>query len=390
MNPAESTLAEGRVVRTILTVLGLAAIAYGLLSVGPVLDQERYVRAAWMYPAAFVVFGVPPILALVSRFVSLSTLRTALGVYCVLFVTVVVTWVPAMTAVTMPVATAPWPLAITSLGTVPAALAFRPPLAWAALLVNSAALAAVRFVASGGEYLAVSLQDGLFGAAFSAIFTAVAIVAIRTATTLDAAAAVARSNAASAASADARSHEQARLDALVHDEIITSLSYATQRGPDVEPLVRAQAQRALVELARLGSEQRETEPVAVDAFVNQLRSILLALAPDIPLRVTGDRTTSIPAPVAAAFAEGAAEAVRNSLRHAPGASRRVFVSVREPRISVEIADTGPGFDPSAVDPYRLGIAVSIRGRMDAVPGGRARITSSPGGGARVALSWESQ
>lgn len=51
-----------------------------------------------------------------------------------------------------------------------------------------------------------------------------------------------------------------------------------------------------------------------------------------------------------------------------------------------VADDGKGFDTGAVPARRLGIKVSILGRMDSV-GGLARIESDGGRGTAVELLW---
>ncbi len=382
-------LAETRVVRTIVIVLGVAVAAYAVLSAATVVAQAGYVHPVWLGFAVAIVFGYPLVLATISGTLSLRSLRIALGGYAIGFLVVVGTWIPAMHGESMPLATAPWVLGITGIGTVPAALAWRPSIAWAAVIANSAALAAVRFEATGMLDLDVALQDGLFCLVFCAIFTVVAIVAIRNARALDAAALTARASAARAASTAARVHEQARLDALVHDELITALYYATTDQGELTGSVQVQARKALDELARLDAGRADPSPVEPAVFASRLRAVLLDLSSDLPLTVRGQRTTPVPADVADAFAEGATEALRNSLRHAggPHVVRRATLSLSDDGVRVEIRDGGSGFDTQSVNPYRLGIMVSIRGRMEAVDNGTATVVSSPGRGTVVTLAW---
>lgn len=383
-------LAEARVVRAILAVLGIAALIYGGLSLVMVIEQaEDYVGSAWTLIAAPVLFLVPPALVLVSRFVTLRTLRLALGAYTIAFLIAVGTWLPAMHSAAMPVSSPPWPLAITSMGTVPAALAWRPVSAWAALVGNAVLLVIVRYAAMGGQDPAEALQDGVFAVAFSSIFTVVAIVAIRNARALDAAAASARAVAASAASTAARAHERARLDALIHDELMTALYYATADRGELTGSVRAQAERALAELERLDASRDDDAPVEPHALASRLRSVLLDLSSGLAITTEVRRTEPLPADVADAFAEGATEALRNSLRHAGGAEvrRSAVIRITARGATVIVRDEGRGFDPAAVDPYRLGLVVSIRGRLSAVARGSAHVATAPGRGTTVTLDW---
>ena len=386
---ADAQLAEGRVVRTIVIVLGVAATIYAALSAQQVIAQAHYVHFPWAIIAAVIVFGIPAALAALSPFLSLRTMRIALGLYSIAFAAVVAAWVPLMAGSPMPFEVAPWTLGITGIGTVPAALTWRPAFAWATVVVNGGLLAVVRYLAAGGVNLAVSLQDGLFAIAFCAIFTVVAVVVVSNARALDAAAVIARTRAAGAASVAARLQEQARLDALVHDELITALYYATTDKGELTGSVRMQATRALDELTRLDSGRDDGAPVEPAEFASRLRSALLELASGLPMTILSRRTTPVPADVADAFAEGATEALRNSLRHAggPDVPRRAVLTANDDRIMVEIRDTGVGFDPGSVNPYRLGILVSIRGRLEAVDRGSARVVSAPGRGTIVTLEW---
>nr|HQV18815.1 ATP-binding protein [Gordonia sp. (in: high G+C Gram-positive bacteria)] len=79
---------------------------------------------------------------------------------------------------------------------------------------------------------------------------------------------------------------------------------------------------------------------------------------------------------------------RNTRRHA-GAGAHVSVDVRvdSSGVQVVVADDGVGFDPDQVPSSRLGIAVSIRRRMEALNGGSAQLLSAPGAGTIVVLEW---
>jgi hypothetical protein len=386
---SSDTLAEARVVRTIAIVLGAAVAVYAVVSLGTIIEQAHYVDPVWSTVIALALFTVPPALAFASGRLSLRTTRVVLGVYALVFLAVVAGWIPAMHNATMPLATPPWPLGLTSIGTVPAALAWRPVWAWLTVAANGALLGVVRYFASGGIDAYEALQDGLFAVAFSSIFTVVAIVAIRNARSLDQAARSARTSAAGAAATAARLHEQARLDALIHDELMTALYYATNDSADLAGSVRAQASRALDELASLDADPGDEPPVTPQEFASRLRSVLLDLSSGLQITTDLRREATLPGAVADAFAEGATEALRNSLRHAGGPEvvRSAIIRLTTFGATVIVRDNGAGFDPAAVDPYRLGILVSIRGRLNAVDRGSAHVSSAPGRGTTITLDW---
>jgi two-component sensor histidine kinase len=208
---------------------------------------------------------------------------------------------------------------------------------------------------------------------------------------LDAAASAARTTDANAAAVLAREREHARIDALIHDEVIATLFHASQDRPELSESVHRQATVALAHLARLRLPSADsTEPVPVDDFVLALGGTLHALSPDVTLTVHGARSAPLPPEVAATLLDATSEAVRNSIVHAAGdraVRRDVTVTLAPEEIYVEIVDDGPGFDPTSVPPIRLGISVSIQGRLAALRGGRAVVSSEPGAGTRVKLAW---
>ncbi len=377
-----------RVARTISLVAGVATFAFLGLGLGSISASMDHVDPVYNIVAAAVLFGLPPLIAVGGLFVSLPTLRRLLGAYAVLFLAVVVAWLPNLQH-DLPLGLTPWPLEVTALGTVPAAIAWRPAVTWAYLAVNSVLIAPVRYFSAGIDDPSVPLQYAFFTLTFAAIFTALAMAAMRNGYALDAAIDLAHATTARAAAAASRAREQARLDALVHDNVMGTLFYASRGG--VDDSVRRQAERTIAQLEQLrGGRHDLDEPVGVDAFVARIRSVVLEATPEIEFSVTGTRADPIPHDVAAAFAEAASEAVRNSLTHA-GPVGQVPLSARveltENRVCVIVKDAGTGFDPREVPPHRLGIVVSIRGRLSAIPGGSASVASHRGAGTVVTLTW---
>lgn len=388
MNAAPAS-AETQVMRVITGVLGISTVVFLALTWSAIAAESPLLLPAWQVAAVSAVFGLPPVLGLLAARLGRTALRALLGSYAVLFSLVVLTFVPAMTGPPVPMVLSPWPVLITAIGTVPAALAWRPLAAWVWLIANSLIIAPVRYLAAGSVDWSAPLQYAFFTIAFGGIFSGLTLVALSNGRALDAAAEAARTAAAGAAAAAAREQEQARLDALVHDEVISTLFGASQNNPELAASVRRQAAQAIAHLARLREEgDAVAAPVDVAEFTSRMRSVVLELSPDITFAVRGTRTSPLPPAVAVAFAEATVEAARNSLLHAGARSVERSVSVwrAEDRIRVTVSDDGQGFDPQSVSPHRLGLAVSIRGRLDAI-GGTATVTSRPGHGTRVVLEW---
>lgn len=387
----DKDFAETGVLRTIVVVLGIATLVFLFLTAGDIAADDAYLQPWWNPIAASLVFGLPPALALTARFLSRAVLRAALSVYAIGFALVVVTFVPAMAATPMPLALSPWPLGITALGTVAAALVWRPSLTWSYLVFNILAMAVVRDLASADASIDQALQDAFFSLAFSAIFTAIALVSVRNARAVDRAVTAAQYAAARASSAAARLRERARLDALVHDEVMTTLFYATVGTPELDSAVARQARRALDQLQTLGGET-PSAPVATEEFVNRLRSVSLAHSDVVQFTLEGVPTGEVPDDMAAAFVEAAGEAVRNSLAYAStDATPRpveVLLQLGDDSVVATISDDGRGFNLRSVPAHRLGIRVSIEGRLAVVPGCAATVESRPGHGTRVTLRWD--
>ena len=385
-DPAEAVIAETRVVRAITVVFGIASVALLGVDVGSVTAQTPYLLSWFTPPALVIMFAVPPVLAALSGVLSLRGLRLALGGYAVAFFIVVLGYGPSMTTVPLPANEVPWVLGATSLATVAAALAWRSALSWGYLLVNVAAIGLLRNYADGNMDHAIALQHALFSLGFTSIFTAIAAVSVRNARAADRAAVEARAAAARASAAEASLRERTRLDALVHDEILSTLLYASMGNPAVDEAVARQARTAVSHLGGAESAEGSVEPAE---FESRLRAAI-ALAPQVEFAATGVRVNAIPAPVAAAFVEAAAEAVRNALIHAyEGQAGPVHVRLRMDGtgLGVSIVDEGVGFAPHGVAAHRLGVRVSIIGRLAVVPGAAATVSSRPGAGTTVSLVW---
>ncbi|WP_405090913.1 ATP-binding protein [Micromonospora sp. NBC_01392] len=136
-------------------------------------------------------------------------------------------------------------------------------------------------------------------------------------------------------------------------------------------------------LSALAGARTGTAPGEVD-LDERLRTVLAGL-PDLAVTATLP-PCRLPAEVAAALADSAAAALANVARHAPGAATTLRLARAGGAVVVEVADDGPGFDPTTVPAHRYGLRESIHGRMATVDG-RAVVTSAPGAGTRVRLEW---
>jgi hypothetical protein len=131
--------------------------------------------------------------------------------------------------------------------------------------------------------------------------------------------------------------------------------------------------------------------VTAAQLVWELQSITTDIAPRAEFRyeLQGERLP--PSDITAAITEATAEALRNSVFHADpadrDAARAVYVHLDEGGVAVLVLDDGVGFEAKGVPTSRLGISVSIVGRMHALAGGYAAIESQPGRGTTVRMGW---
>jgi hypothetical protein len=147
--------------------------------------------------------------------------------------------------------------------------------------------------------------------------------------------------------------------------------------------VRQQADRALRMVRALVGED---DPLPAD--VADLVATVRAVAGDATIAVADDGRTAVPRDVADALVGALRQAVGNSVAHAgPHARRTVHVAASGGGVRIVLHDDGSGFDPAAIAPERMGIAVSIVGRMRSLPGGDAVVDTAVGRGTTVTLRW---
>lgn len=188
------------------------------------------------------------------------------------------------------------------------------------------------------------------------------------------------------ARADANAEHHARLARLVHDEVLSVLTAGMHVDGAPPPVLRQHARRAAEILDESVVSDQESAPIPVTEAVRRILAGLRALDEDFGVETLVEGREWTRPDVVEAMSLAAAEALRNSLKHAgAGATRTVRVAIDEERLRVAVIDDGKGFSPSRVR-SRLGIRQSIEGRMRDL-GGTARIRSLPGRGTEVVLRW---
>ncbi len=224
--------------------------------------------------------------------------------------------------------------------------------------------------------------------AFIAIFALSVGQMVKTGRVLDETLDETRAQTSTAAASESRALERERFKQLTHDGVLAALITA-MRTPHstIDVLTQRQAAAALAELRAL-EDGSTSSAVHFTDFVARIRASV-ALADDlasIDLQVDSEPDL-IPAEVSDAMASATLEAVRNVLRHSGAREWRVSVDANPTQLRIRVADNGIGFDPRAVSRERMGLAVSVHSRLNAIDGGWSRVESEPGVGTMVELGW---
>ncbi|GCE39587.1 Putative two-component system sensor kinase [Rhodococcus wratislaviensis] len=378
-----------RILRTFSRFVS-AGYAFYLVMLLPDIVATAPQMAWWWTPVAVVlVFGSGLLLGVMSLRRSATWMRHTAAVAALSFLLVAFSWWFAWDGTQTVKHQGVWLSVFPGVASLAAAAAWPAWLAFGHLAVAVTTVMLINQAARDPSMNNPFLPDLVFGLMFCAIFVGATVMALRTGRLLDATRAATHAAAAGAASVEARTVERERFDALIHDDVMSSLLAASQGGSD--PTVQRQARHTLGQLNSLRTASASDTTFDCDAVLAHFRAMATQVDENVAVRADVDpaaAVTEYPADAARAMGAALAEALRNSMRHAGmGARRALSVTITPAMLAVEVRDDGVGFDESAVPPHRLGVVVSIRARMQQLPGGAAVIETRPRAGTRVALSW---
>ena len=364
-----------------------AGFVFYLVLLIPTIVAESARLERWWTPTALVAtFGTAVVMGAMSFRRDIRTLRIACGATALGYLVAVALWPLAWIGPAFDDETGTWLSSFPGVAALAAAAAWRPLFAFTHLVVSCAAVQLLNQVVRAEQFRSPLVPDILFAVMFCTIFVAAAVMALRTGKVLDETITSTHRTAAVAAAHHARTVERERFDALIHDDVMSTLLSAARQG--ATDGVAAQSAATLRKLDQLADDGSGAADFDVDAFLAHLRAAVTDVDGSLTLETDVRAEPTVPSDVARAIAAAATEAVRNSVRHAgDGASRTVAVRVTTDCVDVRITDDGAGFTPTAVPPHRLGLAVSIHGRMRQLAGGSAAVTSRPGAGTQVRLAW---
>lgn len=267
---------------------------------------------------------------------------------------------------------------------------FRPPLAFAFNIALNLTWFGLRFQEQYGEpYIWLNVQDVFLTFFFSSLLSTLVLVLRSEANLVDVASRKAIDAAALRAKADAENRERARLDALVHDSVLTTLLVAAKAHNREEEISAAQlASRAIV---RLSTPDEAVGQISTASFFEALQEIALRQEPQLLINIDQPQAAVLTDEVASALTEATLQAIINSQQHAGTQVTRELRarSTKNGGIKIVVKDNGRGFRLSRVPKNRFGVRISIIDRVEAV-GGRVFVDSKPGSGATIILEWQVQ
>ena len=282
----------------------------------------------------------------------------------------------------------PWIWWATSTAWIAAALSFK--LRWAivyyiGLNIIIQAIFATPFGGSHGPIALVT--DFFFTLLTSGTASIIALLLRAAAERTDAANAEAIESAILQARAEAASREQQRLDALVHDRVLTALISAANAATATEAKAAGElAQSAMTKLAEV-EHSGQQGPVFTEDLFDSIMSAARQIDSGLTASISEAQNWLVNPDVASALTEATLQAVQNSVLHAGAkAKRELFLKATASEIKIVIRDNGKGFRPNRIPKGRLGLRVSVIGRVEAI-GGQVHISSNPGQGSTVVLEW---
>jgi signal transduction histidine kinase len=234
----------------------------------------------------------------------------------------------------------------------------------------------------------VAMQDSLHLFLLPTILVTMVLALRWEASKVDSANQLAIASAVEGARIEAIELERSRLEALVHDRVLTTLVVAAKANTQQEKEVAAKsAKDALSSLDGAANYVIEFQQVTLNTFFTALQTRIQSVAPTF--LVTIDRLSDLPIrpEVAEALTEATLQAVDNSLKHASDAtSREVRLRGQIKGLKIVVSDNGNGFWPKQVPRDRMGLRTSIISRVESV-GGKVFLNTRPGTGTTIVMEW---
>jgi signal transduction histidine kinase len=380
--------AFSRHLRIAAIATGCGSVVFSLLGLADMVDDARYLALGFAVTSVALFSGLPIAMAILAWRGRLEGARWVARAHTVVTLLIILLWIPFQVYGRLPNSGAPWILNISAVAAGTAAIGWRARLVWVYVLGIALAGAALRYADLGGFDFTVPLEDGLSMLEFSVVIAMLLLVTLRVGRVQDVGFALAVAESRAAAEARSQARQRSRFAALLHDDVLTSLTAAAQASHH-NPAIDRSAERAITRLGRFLEATSDELPLDAELLEIEVRSAVTDVVGGVEFAGSFQELGSqVPGAVAIALVGAMGEAARNSVRHGGGGvvRREVRMWAELGRVAVEFRDDGPGFDPQEVQSSRFGIRISIRARVEDA-GGIATIVSAPGAGTSVTVAW---
>jgi signal transduction histidine kinase len=385
-------ISQAQIERVVSRAVGGVGLIFALQTYPEMLNQLDSLRPGLGLGLSVLIFGVlgVAILATVLKVV----IRVTSGLFALVYLLALVAWPALVVAPGTVLDGKPWLWYLCTVATSCAAVSFSFWWATGYTILAPLAYGLVRISPAGGG---ADLMLGFLDAVYAILLGLVVLIIITVLRQATAAVDTAQTNALGTYAAAVRQHatevERVQVDSIVHDSVLAALlSAAAATTPKGAELASTMAEEAITRLTEAGSvpagDDRET---SFARLKGEIRAIASRFEEPIEFIDCEAENLSLPSHAGDAIAAATAQAIVNSIQHAGGTGEPVRRTVRMNTnllggCTVEIVDTGVGFDPAAVPTERLGLRISIQERVTSA-GGSVQVLSAPGQGTSILIEW---
>ncbi|MFP7834065.1 sensor histidine kinase [Marisediminicola sp. LYQ134] len=391
---ARNPISRRQIETVIARSSGVFGLAFGAQTLPTVFEQAGQTLVEWSAPMTTLVFG-----SLVFAGVASALKRwivPANVIVVVAWFAAMISWPLSLSDPSAPVDGRPWPWFLCTVATAAAAVAWPVWASTATLFIAPLTYGVVRLSPAGGETdVDLVALDIVYAVLLGGAVLIIITLLRQAAAAVDLAQSLALERYSTAIGQHATEVERVRVDAIVHDSVLTTLlASARAVTADSQRLSARMALNAMGYVREAAtSSPSTTETVSLAELARRISDEVVALGAEFEVRSppgAGESDGGIPGDVAEAVYSAAVQSMVNSVQHAgtrPDVARWVSVgrSLSCPLV-IEVGDTGDGFVFDEVPTARIGLRVSIIERV-ANAGGKVDVDSAPGEGTVVTIRW---
>lgn len=370
--------------------VAVAGLVFAVQAIPTVLTQAGFLDPLWLGIVAPVLFGW--LVAVLFFSIAQVWVRGSHGTFAVLYLLAVVSLQFAVMPGTKVDPGLNWLNWLLTVAIGMAAIAFSTTLATVVLFVAPIAFMLVRVTPPGGTApWVLAVLECILAIILGGAVLIIVTMLRQAASAVDLAQSTAIERYSNAVRLHATEVERVQVDAIVHDDVLTTLLTAAQAElPGAKALAATMAASAISHLQDAALiVPGDERTVSTGELAERVSQSVRAFTQPIDLRVSEVAHRAIPVHTAATIHSAAVQAIVNSLQHAGDNTVKRWVSIAtspDSTFVVVVGDAGEGFIVANVPEARLGVRVSIVERVGNA-GGHAQVESAPGRGTSVTIRW---